>query len=64
MSNSTSNLDQGARVLRDEELDAVSGGNLALAAVLIWGFAEGMLVGGSAQDGFVATMVNKAKDKL
>jgi lactobin A/cerein 7B family class IIb bacteriocin len=43
--------------LRDEELDAVSGGFLAL----VMGAALGALVGASAVDGFVATMVNKVK---
>jgi len=60
--NSTVSLDQGARLLRDEELDAVSGG-CPLIDIAI-GVALGtisMVMGGDAVDGFVANAVRGAK---
>jgi hypothetical protein len=59
----TNNAD--LRELTMDELGIVSGGNPALAVALgFFGFDLGFLMGGDAVDGFVATMVNKAKDKL
>jgi hypothetical protein len=63
MSNQSAlSFDQGTRVLRDEELEAVSGGNPFLALGL--GALVGGLVGASAVDGFVADAVATAKEKL
>jgi hypothetical protein len=57
-------LNNETRELSIDELDAVSGGFLGLVAAIGLGAVVGELLGGSAVDGFVATVAKAAREKL